>query len=83
VLQRRRRREVKPRVDGEKLRVVRHQKLMPRKELVEKSGVGYTTIWKMEQQNYTPSLTTLRKIAKALKVDPYEFIDFKELAGVA
>ena len=61
------------RVDGTKLRELRKQKAMERRELEEVSGVHWTTIARLELGQTTMRISTARKLAGALGVDPAEF----------
>ena len=62
------------RVDGEKLREMRRRKAMERRELGKKSGVHWTTIARLELGQTTMRLSTAKKIADALGVDPSELV---------
>ena len=62
------------RVDGEKLREMRRRKAMERRELAKRSGVHWTTIARVELGQASIRLSTARRIAAALEVDPVEFV---------
>ena len=44
------------------------------RELEEASGVSYNTIWRLETGKTGAQPRTIRKIAKALGVDPSELV---------
>jgi transcriptional regulator with XRE-family HTH domain len=44
------------------------------RELEEKSGVSYNTIWRIEDGRQGAHPRTVRKLAEALGVDPNELI---------
>lgn len=59
---------------GDRMRELRELQALERKELAELSGVGYTTIYKMEADNYKPRPSTVKAITKALRVKPEELL---------
>jgi transcriptional regulator with XRE-family HTH domain len=59
---------------GERLRNLRKQALMSQRELAKRSGVGVTTIVRIERNQVEPHGSTIRKLAEALGVDPYELV---------
>ena len=68
--------EVMPRISGEKLRGVRDRRLLSQRELAEKAGLSPTTILKLEAGKVDdPHPRTIRKLARALEVDPSELIE--------
>jgi transcriptional regulator with XRE-family HTH domain len=44
------------------------------RELEEKSGVSYNTVWRLETERTGAQPRTIRKLAKALDVDPAELL---------
>jgi transcriptional regulator with XRE-family HTH domain len=62
---------------GEKVREARRRAMLTQGELAEKSGVGITSIVRIErdQLDTSPRVSTLRKLAAALDVDPRELLD--------
>jgi transcriptional regulator with XRE-family HTH domain len=62
---------------GEKVREARRRAMLTQGELAEKSGVGITSIVRIErdQLDTSPRVLTLRKLAAALDVDPRELLD--------
>lgn len=61
-------------VDGDKIRELREARVLERRELAELAGVGYTTLYKMEKHGHLPRLSTVRAVAKVLKVKPEEVV---------
>ena len=56
----------------ERLRELRQEKVLSLRELEEKSGVSYNTIWRIEAGRQGAQPRTIRKLAEALAVDPKE-----------
>jgi len=52
-----------------KLRTLRRDRFMTQEDLADKAGVTREYIARLEAGRYDPSLSTLEKLAKALKVD--------------
>jgi transcriptional regulator with XRE-family HTH domain len=50
------------------IRQIRQRKGLSLRRLAARAGVHWTTIWKVEKAGRMPSLRTLHKLAKALKV---------------
>ena len=59
---------------GEKLREVRTRRLLTQVELAEKAGVSQSTIANIERDNAEPQFRTIRKLAKALDIEPTELL---------
>jgi DNA-binding XRE family transcriptional regulator len=59
---------------GDKLRDLRKRALMSQRELARRSGVGVTTIVRIERNQVEPQGATIRKLALALEVDPAELV---------
>jgi len=55
---------------GEKLKEVRTRRLLTQEELAEKARVSASTIVHVERNQQEPHFRTIRKLAKALDVDP-------------
>lgn len=51
-----------------RLRAIRQAKGLTQKELADKLGMSYTYLCNLENGKVNVSLTTLRRLAKALKV---------------
>ncbi len=61
-------------VDVERLRELRRERVLSLRELEERSGVSYNTIWRIEDGRQGAHPRTLRKLAKALEVEPSELV---------
>lgn len=61
-------------IDGERLREIRREKAVERKELAHLSGVDWTTIARIELGRGTARLSTAKKLANALGVDHSELV---------
>jgi len=59
---------------GEKLRETRKHALLTQQQLADKSGVGVTTIIRIERNQVEPQARTIRKLAQALGVEPHELL---------
>lgn len=59
---------------GDRLREVRTRRLLTQTELSERSGVNATTIVRVERNQVEPHFRTIRRLAKALDVDPTELL---------
>jgi transcriptional regulator with XRE-family HTH domain len=59
---------------GDKLREIRKRALLTQQQLADKSGVGVTTIIRVERNQVEPQARTIRKLAKALGVEPHELL---------
>ena len=59
---------------GDKLREIRKRALLTQQQLADKSGVGVTTIIRVERNQVEPQARTIRKLAKALGVKPHELL---------
>jgi transcriptional regulator with XRE-family HTH domain len=68
--------DVMPRISGEKLRKVRDRRLLSQRELAKNAGLSPTTILKLEADRIAdPHPRTVRKLARALEVDPAELVE--------
>jgi len=61
-------------VNVERLRELRREQVLSLRELEEKSGVSYNTIWRLEDGRQGAHPRTIRKLADALGVKPAELI---------
>ncbi len=57
-----------------KLRELRRRRVLTLEELAEKANVGRNTIWRLEHGVMGAQPRTIRKLAKALGVDPEELV---------
>jgi HTH-type transcriptional regulator, competence development regulator len=62
-------------VDGMKLRELREDRTLSARELAEAAGVHYNTVLRLENNQGGAQPRTLRKLAKALGVEPRELRD--------
>ncbi len=65
-------------VDNQKLRGLREQKVISIRELEKVSGVSYNTIWRLETGKTEAHPRTIRKLAQALGTDPSELVKGEE-----
>jgi transcriptional regulator with XRE-family HTH domain len=61
-------------VNVDRLKALRHQRVLTLRELEERSGVAYNTIWHLENGKRGAQPRTLRKLARALDVEPEELV---------
>jgi transcriptional regulator with XRE-family HTH domain len=61
-------------VDAVKLKVLRRRRVMTLEELAEKASVGRNTVWRLEHDVMGAQPRTIRKLAKALGVEPEELV---------
>jgi transcriptional regulator with XRE-family HTH domain len=59
---------------GEKLKQIRTRRLLTQEELAEKAGISAATVVNVERNNQEPHFRTIRKLAKALEIDPTELL---------
>jgi transcriptional regulator with XRE-family HTH domain len=59
---------------GDRLRDLRKRSLMTQRQLADKSGVGVTTIIRIERNQVEPHGRTIRRLAEALEVAPEELV---------
>ena len=65
-------------VDGQRLRKLRVEKALSLRALGERTSVAYDTINKLELGRRPARLTTIRKLAEALDVEPKELMKGEE-----
>ena len=61
-------------VDVERLKELRRERVLSLRELEERSGVSYNTIWRIEDGRQGAHPRTIRRLAEALGVQPSELI---------
>jgi transcriptional regulator with XRE-family HTH domain len=62
-------------IDGTKLKSLRERRFLRREELAEKIGSHRDHIGRLERDEIeSPRMTTIRKLAEALEVDPRELL---------
>jgi transcriptional regulator with XRE-family HTH domain len=59
---------------GDNLKNARTRRLLTQVQLAEKSGVNQVTIARIERNQVDPRFSTMRRLAKALDVDPTELL---------
>ena len=59
---------------GQQLKNARTRRLLTQEELAEKAGVSAAAVVNIERDNQEPQFRTIRKLAKALDVDPTELL---------
>jgi transcriptional regulator with XRE-family HTH domain len=65
-------------VNVARLRELRRQRVLSMRELEERSGVSYNTIWRLENGLTGAQARTLRRLAEVLGVDPAELVQGEE-----
>lgn len=58
----------------ERLKELRRDRVLSLRELEERSGVSYNTIWRIEDGRQGAHPRTVRKLAEALGVEPSELL---------
>jgi transcriptional regulator with XRE-family HTH domain len=61
-------------VNVQRLRELRKHRVLSMRELEERSGVSYNTIWRIEAGRQGAQPRTIRKLAEALRVEPHELV---------
>jgi transcriptional regulator with XRE-family HTH domain len=61
-------------VNVDRLKALRYQRVLTLRELEQQSGVAYNTIWHLENGKRGAQPRTLRKLARALDVEPEELV---------
>jgi transcriptional regulator with XRE-family HTH domain len=61
-------------VDMARLRELRRRRVLTLEELAKKAGVGRNTVWRLEHGMMGAQPRTIRKLAKALDVEPEELV---------
>ena len=60
---------------GKSVRKLRIERFMSQAELSKAAGISPAHLGRIERNEHDPHLSTIRKIAKALGVDPSKLID--------
>ena len=63
---------------GTQVRRARKRELLTQEELASRAGIGAATLNRIEKDRVEPHFRTIRKIARALGVDPKELIPEEE-----
>jgi transcriptional regulator with XRE-family HTH domain len=59
---------------GDKLKEIRTRRFLTQEELAERADVSPATIVRVERNQAEPHISTMRKLAQALGVDPTELL---------
>ena len=59
---------------GTQVKRVRERALLTQEELADRAGIGTATPNRIEKDRVEPHFRTIRKLAKALDVDPFELL---------
>jgi transcriptional regulator with XRE-family HTH domain len=59
---------------GDRLKALRVRRALTQQELADRAGVSSNTLNRIELNKAEPHMSTLRKLAKALDVDPSELV---------
>jgi transcriptional regulator with XRE-family HTH domain len=65
-------------VNVERLKELRSERVLSLRDLEERSGVSYNTIWRIEDGRQGAHPRTIRKLAEALGVEPRELVKGEE-----
>ncbi len=60
---------------GQRLKRQRTLRALTQAELADRAGVTTATVARIERDEIEPRMTTLRKLAQALEVDPAELVE--------
>jgi transcriptional regulator with XRE-family HTH domain len=60
---------------GQRLKQQRMRRALTQAELAERADVTTATVARIERDEIEPRMTTLRKLAQALEVDPAELVE--------
>jgi transcriptional regulator with XRE-family HTH domain len=64
-------------VNVERLKELRRERVLSLRELEKRAGVSYNTIWRLEDGRQGAHQRTIRKLASALGVEPYELVKWE------
>ena len=59
---------------GDRLKTLRIRRALTQQELAEKAGISKTALNRIELNKAEPHMSTLRKLANTLNVDPTELL---------
>jgi len=59
---------------GDRLKTLRIRRALTQQELADRAGVSSNALNRIELNKAEPHMSTLRKLAKALDVDPTELV---------
>jgi len=59
---------------GKRLKQARVEALLTQQELADEAGLQFATISRIENDHVDPHFSTIKKLAKALRVQPAELV---------
>ncbi|HVF01224.1 MAG TPA: helix-turn-helix transcriptional regulator [Rubrobacteraceae bacterium] len=59
---------------GDRLKNLRTRRALTQRELAERAGISANALNRLELDKAEPHMSTLRKLARALEIDPTELI---------
>ena len=59
---------------GKRLKEIREQALLTQQELADDAGLQFATISRIENDHVDPHFSTIKKLAKALGIDPSQLV---------
>ena len=66
---------------GANLKRARERAFRSQRDLAREAGLSYPTVARIEKDHVDPHLSTIRKLAKALGIDPAELVREGEVEG--
>ena len=66
------------RVDPDKLRGLRDEKLLTQEQLAELAGVSFNTVYRLEHGLSDARQSSIKKLARVFGVDPQELVERRE-----
>ena len=61
-------------VDGKRVKALREMRVMERRELAERCGLSYSTLYAIESNRRSVRAETARRLASVLGVEPGELV---------
>jgi transcriptional regulator with XRE-family HTH domain len=59
---------------GDRLKNLRTRRALTQRELAERAGISTNALNRLELDKAEPHMSTLRKLARALEIDPIELV---------
>jgi transcriptional regulator with XRE-family HTH domain len=56
---------------GERLKELRNDRMLTQRDLAREAGIALSTVVNLERQHTAPRFGTIRKLARALDVEPH------------
>ena len=60
---------------GDRLKNLRTRRALTQRELAERAGISTNALNRLELDKAEPHMSTLRKLARALDIDPTELVE--------